>query len=251
MRTLMLVLAMLMLVACGAATVVEPTTVPPAPTIAPAAEPTAPPLDEQGQAVAAALGEELAEYLGISVEDLVLVDAQAVNWPDSALGCPEPDKAYTQVMIMGYRLVFSDGNRSYELHSGMAGGPALICTNGVPQFLREQPPAPATEPTPSPLTGMDNKMERMQDAARRRLAAELSLEPAAINLLLAERWTWADSSLGCPEPSAMYLQVLTPGYRFVFEADGQRYELHTDERSGVVRCPQVFDGPPPGVVENN
>jgi hypothetical protein len=34
----------------------------------------------------------------------------------------------------------------------------------------------------------------------------------------------------------MYAQVITPGYRVVLEAGGQRYEYHTDTGRFVVLC---------------
>jgi hypothetical protein len=39
--------------------------------------------------------------------------------------------------------------------------------------------------------------------------------------------TWPDPGLGCPEPGAVYPQVLTPGYRIRLEADGRRLEYHS------------------------
>ena len=48
--------------------------------------------------------------------------------------------------------------------------------------------------------------------------------------------SWPDSSLGCPKPNMNYLQVITPGYRIVLEAQGRSYEYHTDTGKRVVRC---------------
>ncbi len=47
---------------------------------------------------------------------------------------------------------------------------------------------------------------------------------------------WRDSSLGCPEPGKSYLQVITPGYRVVLQADGQTYEYHTNREDRAVLC---------------
>ncbi|MSP13335.1 MAG: hypothetical protein EXR62_10320 [Chloroflexi bacterium] len=40
---------------------------------------------------------------------------------------------------------------------------------------------------------------------------------------------WRDSSLGCPEPGKMYLQVIIPGYRVVLQKNGETIEIHTDK----------------------
>jgi len=49
---------------------------------------------------------------------------------------------------------------------------------------------------------------------------------AQIRMNLLETVEWRDSSLGCPEPGRMYLQVITPGYRIVLRAGGKLYEYH-------------------------
>ena len=48
---------------------------------------------------------------------------------------------------------------------------------------------------------------------------------------------WSDASLGCPEPDTMDTQVVTPGFRLVFEHQVRSHEYHTDrDGSNVVAC---------------
>jgi len=68
------------------------------------------------------------------------------------------------------------------------------------------------------------------------LARDLAIDAAAITFVSAAAVEWNDSSLGCPKPGLSYLQVITPGYRMVFEAQGRTYEYHTDMGKRVVRC---------------
>ena len=56
------------------------------------------------------------------------------------------------------------------------------------------------------------------------LKARLGEEVGSVSIVLAESVTWSDSSLGCPEPDGVYLQVLTPGIRVVFNREGQEYD---------------------------
>ena len=57
---------------------------------------------------------------------------------------------------------------------------------------------------------------------------------------------WGDASLGCPKPDVMYAQVITPGFRLVFEYEGQQHEYHTDQDgSSVVGCGEATT-PEPG-----
>lgn len=96
---------------------------------------------------------------------------------------------------------------------------------GAPQATPEETPEPPTPATPT-------EPEPPEDAAaavawaRRDLAARVGAAADAITLVSIEAVEWRDSSLGCPQPGQMYLQVITPGYRFVFAADGTTYEYH-------------------------
>ncbi len=48
--------------------------------------------------------------------------------------------------------------------------------------------------------------------AREDLAEFLGISVNTVAITLAEEMTWSDASLGCPQPGAMYPQVLTPGF---------------------------------------
>jgi hypothetical protein len=81
--------------------------------------------------------------------------------------------------------------------------------------------------------------------AKEDLAQRLSLASDDIRLVSVEAVEWSDTSLGCPQPGMMYAQVITPGYRVVLEAGGQKYEYHTDTGRFVVLCEK---GKPSGAV---
>jgi hypothetical protein len=72
--------------------------------------------------------------------------------------------------------------------------------------------------------------------AKEDLAQRLSLAPDDIRLVAVEPVDWSDTSLGCPQPGMMYAQVITPGFRVVLEAEGERYQYHTDRDRGIVLC---------------
>ncbi len=50
----------------------------------------------------------------------VLIDEE-VEWPSSALGCPQPDMAYLDVISPGFRVVIEQGGRQYSYHAGSNG----------------------------------------------------------------------------------------------------------------------------------
>ncbi len=72
--------------------------------------------------------------------------------------------------------------------------------------------------------------------AKEDLAQRLSVAVDQIQLVSVEAVDWSDTSLGCPQPGMMYAQVITPGFRVILEAGGQRYEYHTDTGRFVVLC---------------
>ena len=93
--------------------------------------------------------------------------------------------------------------------------------------------APTDTPKPSPTSPPPAAPRVPEDAARavawarRDLASRLKVAEDAIGLASIEAVDWRDSSLGCPQPGHVYLQVITPGYRFVLRADGATYEYHS------------------------
>ena len=69
---------------------------------------------------------DLAERLGVPVDDVTVVSSEEVTWPDSSLGCPQPGMMYAQVLTDGSRILLSAGGRTYEYHSG-GHRPPFLC----------------------------------------------------------------------------------------------------------------------------
>lgn len=72
---------------------------------------------------------DLSERLGIDASDITVVEARAVTWGDSSLGCPEPGKLYTQVLTDGWLIVLEAKGTTYEYHAGS--GDPFLCMNPV------------------------------------------------------------------------------------------------------------------------
>ena len=62
--------------------------------------------------------EDLARRLSIPISEIVLLDAQAVTWSNSSLGCPQPGMAYAEVLTPGYLIFLNVNNKDYEYHAG-------------------------------------------------------------------------------------------------------------------------------------
>jgi hypothetical protein len=67
---------------------------------------------------------DLAGRLGIGTDEVAVVDALAVTWPDSSLGCPQPGMMYSQVLTKGTLVVLEAGGKRYEYHGGK---PLFLC----------------------------------------------------------------------------------------------------------------------------
>ena len=70
--------------------------------------------------VAAAL-HDAAERTQIAPGELKVTLAEAVTWPDGALGCPQPGMAYTQVLVEGYRIRIVAGDVTLQYHASRRG----------------------------------------------------------------------------------------------------------------------------------
>ena len=62
--------------------------------------------------------EDLAQRLSISLDQISLVEATGVVWPDSSMGCPQPGMKYLQVPEDGALIVLKVEGNTYEYHNG-------------------------------------------------------------------------------------------------------------------------------------
>ena len=61
---------------------------------------------------------DLAGRLTVSVNEITLVEAISVVWPDASLGCPQPGMVYIQVPEDGLLIRLQVGGQIYPYHSG-------------------------------------------------------------------------------------------------------------------------------------
>ena len=61
--------------------------------------------------------EDLAGRLGITTDEISLLEIVEVEWSDSSLDCPQPGMNYLQVITPGYRIVLEAGGQPYEYHT--------------------------------------------------------------------------------------------------------------------------------------
>jgi hypothetical protein len=109
--------------------------------------------------------------------------------------------------------------------------------NDATPMLPAQPPQGDSTPMPPDLpTSAVSGTERLIEIAQEDLVQRLSIPTTQINLVEITEAEWSDSSLDCPQPGMEYLQVITPGYRILLEANGIQYEYHSNRDAYVVYC---------------
>ncbi|MEZ4767000.1 MAG: hypothetical protein R2844_01045 [Caldilineales bacterium] len=89
-----------------------------------------------------------------------------------------------------------------------------------------------TEPAVEPPVGVGTIPSDEEIAAA--LATPLDVAADQISVVSVEPVDWPDACLGVYTPDVMCLQVITPGYRIVVDANGQQVEVHTNQDLSVV-----------------
>ncbi len=163
--------------------------------------------------------ETVATQTGIAEAAIEVVNAVAVRWPDSSLGCPQKGMMYLQVITPGYRILLRAGGEEYDVRVG--NNRALIC---------EQP---AKTPL-APSKGRVGAAAQASERARQDLAARLGVPVDEIQVRFIKITQWPDTSLGCPQPGESYEQVPTEGFLIELEHGGKTYEYRADEERLVL-----------------
>ncbi len=165
-----------------------------------------------------ALAEALHDH-----RDKILVDTvQAVNWPDSSIGCPKPDMAYLQVVTPGYKVILRAKGQIYTVHE--AKDHAFLCRNV----------AKTSATTHEYKLAFGHSMT----AARDDLAKRLQVPPKEIRAVSAVPEAFDDASLGCPQPGVQYAKAVTDGWVLTLRYRDRDYTYHADS-SHAIPCPAI------------
>ena len=74
---------------------------------------------------------DAAERTGVDVDDIEVVQAEAVTWSDGSLGCPEPGMFYTQALVDGYHVIVDAGGEELDFRVTGNGG-FVLCEQDRP-----------------------------------------------------------------------------------------------------------------------
>jgi hypothetical protein len=156
-------------------------------------------------------------------KDTISVDTiRAVNWPDSSIGCPQPGRAYLQVITPGNKITLRATGQVYVVHE--ANNRAFVCHST------------------KALGGITPQLElvfgQQMLAAQKDLANRLGVPTSEIRPVSGEERTWPDASLGCPEPSANYPAVKVTGWVLILRHGTRNFTYHTDLQR-TIPCPGI------------
>lgn len=76
---------------------------------------------------------DAARVSGRSRSALTVIEAAAVDWPDGAAGCPQPDRTYTQAIVPGWRIRIDAGGRVLNYHATLDSPTPMLCPSKLVQ----------------------------------------------------------------------------------------------------------------------
>jgi hypothetical protein len=178
-----------------------PSATQPAPS--PTARPTHIPVDVPPAQRAAV--QALADALGISINQVKVASAEAIDWPNGCLGVQRMGVMCTQQIVPGFRIILEANGQQYEYHTNSSGSQVV----------------PAGDQQPIPASNSAVK------AATRDLANALGEPQDRVSLVSAAIIEWPNSCLGIQPTNIACAAIVTPGYLILLEASGHQYEYHT------------------------
>ena len=96
----------------------------------------------------------------------------------------------------------------------------------------------ACGPANVPVTGGEGTLESPPPqavlAAVNQLSQTLGVSIEGVEILEFEEVEWPDACLGVPQEGEACALVITPGFRIMLEADGQQFELHSNQDGSVI-----------------
>ncbi len=171
----------------------------------------------------------LGEQLGVTITaaDIGRWRWEETYWPDTSMGCPQPDQAYEEANIHGFIFRIEYGGQFYAVH---------IVAEGDTIFLCGSEAVPAPTPYPTVVVPYDDP-EALASLARNYLNQQ------APSPLRFARWTWQetlwpDDSLDCPYPE-MPIDDSFPkrGYAITLDTADATFEVHvTANGDRVMAC---------------
>lgn len=85
-----------------------------------------------------------------------------------------------------------------------------------------------------PPVANDDAAARAAQLATQTLARQLDVPAETLTVESTKPHTWSDSSMGCGEPGAVAMQVITEGYIVTLAAAERKYRVHVSGSTAIV-----------------
>ena len=127
-------------------------------TTSPAETDATSPADTEGSTLAVPsdlitnLIEEFSQDESVAVDEVRVARAEAIEWPDGSLGCPEPGILYTQATVRGFWVELEIGDQVFDYRAA-SDGEFRLCTGESIVTPTELPPAGGEHTNPGGSTG--------------------------------------------------------------------------------------------------
>jgi hypothetical protein len=147
---------------------------------------------------------------------------RGVDFANSALECPQANETVNAVITSGYQIILVLRGRKYDYRLRFDDVSTLrLCTNPTGAVFETTPPARATANTEPPAS-LDAALADLGRRVGRTLTYDDFDNPTS-------GYTWRyrefrNSQLECPSAGQTTDNIVTSGWRFVFNLEGVRYD---------------------------
>ncbi|OJX40870.1 MAG: hypothetical protein BGO78_12410 [Chloroflexi bacterium 44-23] len=163
---------------------------------------------DRRQAAVSAARQLVAQRVQGTVDDVLILSVEPYKWNDICLGFPAPDEICPDDQINGFLIMLSANGQLFEAHTDSDGINVRFSVSAA-------------------------SFESPQEKAILLLARQLNISPTEILVQSIEPVQWPDSCLGIGG-SGSCLTVITPGFRIILEARGQRFEYHSNSDGSLL-----------------
>lgn len=95
-------------------------------------------------------------------------------------------------------------------------------------------PGEQDEPSPVSEAPASGEAEQIAASAQRSIVALPEVGPRNLTVKSIEEQEWSDTSLGCPDPAALYLAVITPGYKIILADETSEFDVRTNSDGSLM-----------------
>lgn len=162
----------------------------------------------------------VAQRIQGTVDNVLVLSVEPYKWKDFCLGFPAPHEICPDDQIEGFLIMLSANGQLFEAHTDMEGVNVRF-------------------------SSANSSAESPQDKAILLLAGQLNILPTEILVQSIQPVQWPDSCLGI-SGSGNCLTVVTPGFRIILEARGQRFEYHSNFDGSL-----IYGGMTPKQIPSN